>query len=126
MSEPGLRVVAVMAKPELEDGHESPAARLDAVPRSFKTETQPRHDRFRCREVTARTARRVRGRAHHKRIALRSELQPTVRTRANQYAPKPRAPPHGELRLPYPGFPRWLLPIADNGNTMGIRPRNRP
>ena len=25
-----------------------------------------------------------------------------------------------------PGFPRWLLPIADNGNTMGIRPRNRP
>ena len=25
-----------------------------------------------------------------------------------------------------PGFSRWLLPIADNGNTMGIRPRNRP
>ncbi len=25
-----------------------------------------------------------------------------------------------------PGFPRWLLPIADNGSTMGIRPRIRP
>ena len=21
----------------------------------------------------------------------------------------------------YPGFPRWLIPIADNGSTMGIR-----
>ncbi len=25
-----------------------------------------------------------------------------------------------------PGFPRWLLPIADNGSTMGIRLRIRP
>ncbi len=25
-----------------------------------------------------------------------------------------------------PGFPRWLLPIADNGRTMGIRTRFRP
>ena len=25
-----------------------------------------------------------------------------------------------------PGFPRWLLPIADIGSTMGIRPRIRP
>ena len=24
-----------------------------------------------------------------------------------------------------PGFPRWLIPIADNGSTMGIRTRNR-
>ena len=31
-----------------------------------------------------------------------------------------------ENRLLKPGFSRWLLPIADNGNTMGIRPRNRP
>ncbi len=27
---------------------------------------------------------------------------------------------------PKPVFPRWLLPIADNGSTMGIRTRFRP
>jgi hypothetical protein len=25
-----------------------------------------------------------------------------------------------------PGFPGWLLPIADSGSTMGIRPQIRP
>jgi hypothetical protein len=25
-----------------------------------------------------------------------------------------------------PRFPRWLLPVGDNGSTMGIRPRTRP
>ncbi len=27
---------------------------------------------------------------------------------------------------PQPRFPRWLPPVADNGSTMGIRPRIRP
>jgi hypothetical protein len=32
----------------------------------------------------------------------------------------------GALDSFLPGFPRWLLPIADNDSTMGIRPRIRP
>ena len=29
-------------------------------------------------------------------------------------------------QAPKPGFPRWLSQVADNGSTMGIRPRIRP
>ena len=75
-TEPGLRVAAVMAHPDLETRRERARADLQAPPRPLQPEPETRHVSLRRRQVAARAAAGcLRGGPHRHRVGLLGRVE---------------------------------------------------